>query len=75
MFDPRQELAILNNVYWYRAMFRAHRLSCVLDDLTWSSEAPPPPFHSNLVVLSPTVDVQRIRERLNTLERTLSVVF
>jgi hypothetical protein len=72
MFDSRQELAVLNNVYWYRAMFRAHRLACAFDDLMWSSEAPPPPFHSNLVVLSPAAGMSRIREQLNTLERTLS---
>ncbi|MGA8513170.1 MAG: hypothetical protein WB821_00175 [Burkholderiaceae bacterium] len=72
MFDSRQELAVLNNVYWYQAMFRAHRLADAFDDLMWSSEASPPPFHSNLVVLSPAVDMRRVRERLNTLERTLS---
>lgn len=72
MFDSRQELAVLNNVYWYRAMFRAHRLACAFDDLMWSSEAAPPPFHSNLVVLAPTVDMQRAREQLNKLEDTLS---
>jgi hypothetical protein len=75
MFDPRQELAILNNVYWYQAMFRAHRLASACDDLMWSSEASPPPFHSNLVVLSPAVDMRRIRERLNPLEHTLAAGF
>jgi hypothetical protein len=72
MFDSRQELAVLNNVYWYRAMFQAHRLACAFDDLMWSSTASPPPFHSNLVVLSPAVDMRRVREQLDTLERTLS---
>jgi hypothetical protein len=75
MFDLRQELAILNNVYWYRAMFRAHRLASAFDGLMWSSEAPPPPFHSNLVVLSPAVDMTRVRERLDVLEHTLAEGF
>jgi hypothetical protein len=41
----------------------------------WCSEASPPPFHSNLVILSPAVDMQRVRERLNPLERTLAAGF
>lgn len=72
MFDYRQELAVLNNAYWYRAMFHAHRLAYALDDLMWRSAAAPPPFHSNLVVLSPAVDMQCVREQLTTLEHTLS---
>jgi hypothetical protein len=72
MFDARQELAVLNNVYWYCAMFRAHRCAYAIDDLMWSSEAVPPPFHSNLVVLSPVVDLQRVRARLTGLDDALS---
>lgn len=75
MFDLRHELAILNNVYWYRAMFQAHQLASVVDDLMWRSEASPPPFHSNLVVLSPAVDMSRVRERLKALEHTLAAGF
>lgn len=75
MFDSRQELAVLNNVYWYRAMFRAHQLASGSDDLMWSSEVSPPPFHSNLVVLSPAVDLQCVRERLGPLEQNLTAGF
>jgi hypothetical protein len=72
MFDARHELAVLNNVYWYCAMFRAHRCAYAIDDLMWSSEAVPPPFHSNLVVLSPVVDLQRVRVRLAGLDCAFS---
>lgn len=71
MIDARRELAVLNNVCWYQAMFRAHRLATDLDDLVWSSAALPPPFHSNLVVLSPAVDMPQLRGRLDVLENAL----
>jgi len=49
----RVELAVLNNTRWYEAMFAAHGLASVTDGRVWRSLAIPPPFHSNLVVLSP----------------------
>jgi hypothetical protein len=47
------ELAVLNNTRWYEAMFAAHALQSETDDRVWRSHESPPPFHSNLVVLSP----------------------
>jgi hypothetical protein len=49
----RVERAVLNNTRWYEAMFAAHGLPSVTDERVWRSLAIPPPFHSNLVVLSP----------------------
>ncbi len=48
--DWRVELAILNNVRWYQALFAAHGLTSENNDLTWWSFENAPPFHSNLVV-------------------------
>ena len=54
MSPSKLELAVLNNVRWYEAMFAAHGLASETDALVWRSHETPPPFHSNLVVLSPT---------------------
>jgi hypothetical protein len=50
----KTELAVLNNIRWYEAIFDAHGLSSTLDGMVWMSHEAPPPFHSNLVVLSPS---------------------
>lgn len=72
MPDHRQELAVLNNVFWYRAVFRAHGIDCGTDDLAWWSEAATPPFHSNLVVLSPSADASHVQGRLRAIARARS---
>jgi len=48
----KTELAVLNNVQWYEAVFAAHGLPFETNPLVWLSHQTPPPFHSNLVVLS-----------------------
>jgi hypothetical protein len=48
----KTQLAVLNNIRWYEAIFEAHGLSQRLDGMVWLSHETPPPFHSNLVVLS-----------------------
>jgi hypothetical protein len=48
----RVELAVLNNVRWYGAMFDAQGLTSKVDGRAWRSLQTPPPFHSNLVVVS-----------------------
>lgn len=55
MKPSRVELAVFNNVRWYEAMFAAHGLACEADGRVWLSHEVPPPFHSNLVVLSPSM--------------------
>jgi hypothetical protein len=47
------ELAVLNNTRWYEAIFDVHGLASEVDGRVWLSRQTPPPFHSNLVVLSP----------------------
>jgi hypothetical protein len=44
--------AARNNAAWYGAMFRAHGLPDELSPSVWLSRAQPPPYHSNLVVIS-----------------------
>lgn len=53
MRPSKLELAVLNNTRWYEAMFAAHGLASQTDARVWRSLEAPPPFHSNLVVLSP----------------------
>jgi hypothetical protein len=53
MTRTKLELAVLNNVHWYQAMFAAHGLASHTDARVWRSCETPPRFHSNLVVLSP----------------------
>lgn len=54
------ELAVLNNIHWYEAMFAAHGLASQTDDRVWRSHETPPPFHSNLVVRSPATTLANI---------------
>lgn len=53
MKPSRVDLAVLNRVRWYEAMFAAHGLACEADGRVWLCHQTPPAFHSNLVVLSP----------------------
>jgi hypothetical protein len=52
MKPHRVELAVLNNVRWYEAIFAAHELASQTDGRVWRSLEAAPPWHSNLVVLS-----------------------
>ena len=69
MADSRIELAVLNNVAWYQAMFKAHGLACTADDQVWMSHETPPPLHSNLVVVSPTLGRQHLQACIRELEQ------
>ncbi|MEY2875006.1 MAG: hypothetical protein RLZZ373_2377 [Pseudomonadota bacterium] len=70
MADPRVELAVLNNVFWYLGIFRAHSIGCTVNADTWSSPLQALPFHSNLVVLSPTLERARLQTCLDDLQQT-----
>jgi hypothetical protein len=61
-------LAVLNNIRWYKAVFEAHELSSRLDGLVWLSREIPPPFHSNLIVLSASVSQTDIEAYVLELE-------
>ena len=51
----KTQLAVLNNIRWYEAIFEAHELFSRLDGMVWLSREIPPSFHSNLVVLSASI--------------------
>ena len=64
------ELAVLNNVCWYRAMFAAHGLQDLVDGRVWLSHQMPPAFHSNLVVLSRNATRQQVQAYVREIEQT-----
>jgi hypothetical protein len=68
MNPSRVELAVLNNVCWYQAMFKAHGLASTVDGRVWLSHAAAPAFHSNLVVRSPGTSQHEVEACVRTLE-------
>jgi hypothetical protein len=50
-------------------MFEAHGLTHQVDGMVWISHEYPPPFHSNLVVLSPEASQANIEAYVHDLER------
>ena len=58
----KTELAVLNNVHWYEAVFAAHELGFERTGLAWFSHDTPPPYHSNLVVLSKGATQSQVEE-------------
>lgn len=63
----RVELAVLNSARWYEAMFAAHGLAYEADGRVWLSHQTPPPFHSNLVVLSPATSQKEVEAHVAVL--------
>ena len=68
MNPSKTQLAVLNNIRWYEAIFEAHGLSSRLDGMVWLSHETPPPFHSNLVVLSASTSRTNIEAYVLDLE-------
>ena len=68
MNPSKIELAVLNNIRWYQAIFDAHGLSSRLDEMVWLSHDTPPPFHSSLVVLSANTSQSDIESYVLDLE-------
>jgi hypothetical protein len=62
--DPRLRLAVDANVGWYEDIFALHRIGSRLQDGLWTSLGPPPPFHSDAVVVEPTVTAAQIEAAL-----------
>ena len=71
MQPSRVELAVLNNTRWYEALFEAHGLACEVDGWVWRSHQTPPPFHSNLVVLSSGTTQTEVEAYVSDLRRRL----
>lgn len=65
----RVELAVLNNTCWYEAVFEAHGLPNEGDELVWLSHGSPPPFHSNLVVRSPSASQSDVEGYVRELDK------
>jgi hypothetical protein len=70
MKPSKIELAVLNNVHWYEALFSAHGISFETDQWVWVSHGKPPPFHSNLVVLSRNATQGQIEPYLHQIAST-----
>lgn len=62
--DPRLRRAVDANVAWYDDIFALHGIGSRLEDGLWSSLGPPPPLHSDAVVVEPTVTLDRIATSL-----------
>jgi len=52
MTDPRVELAALTNAMWCEAVCRAHNVPGEVLPRVWLNRRIPPPYYSNLVVVS-----------------------
>jgi hypothetical protein len=53
--DPRLRRAVDANVGWYEDIFALHGIASRLEDGLWMSLGPPPPLHSDAVVVEPSV--------------------
>ena len=62
--DPRLRRAVDASVGWYDDIFAMHGIGSMLEDGLWSCLGPPPPLHSDAVVVEPAVRVEQIVERL-----------
>lgn len=63
----RVELAALNNALWCNAVCSAHGLPGEVRPTVWLNQHVPPPYHSNLVVISSLVSQQEVDEYVRQL--------
>ncbi|WP_199514072.1 hypothetical protein [Nucisporomicrobium flavum] len=62
--DPRLRAAVDASVGWYEDLCTLHGVGSTLVDGLWSALSPPPPLHSDAVVVEPAVDAGLVRARL-----------
>jgi hypothetical protein len=62
--DPRLRTAVDANVGWYGDLFLLHGVPAVMHDGLWSAVGPPPPLHSDAVVVEPGVTASDVLTRL-----------
>jgi hypothetical protein len=53
--DPRLRVAVDASIGWYEDIFALHGIGTRIEDGLWSAIGSPPPFHSDVVALEPTV--------------------
>jgi hypothetical protein len=53
--DPRLRVAVDASIGWYEDIFAIHGIRSRLEDGLWSCDGAPPPLHSDLVAVEPTV--------------------
>jgi len=62
--DPRLRVAVDANVCWYEDLCALHGVGSVLKAGLWHALAPPPPLHSDAVVVEPGVTAQQLADCL-----------
>ena len=67
--DPRLRQAVDANVAWYEDLCAMHGVGSRLDAGLWSSLVPPPPLHSDAVVVEPGVTADDVGRRLEGRDR------
>jgi hypothetical protein len=67
--DPRLRGAVDASVGWYEDLCALHGVGSVLADGLWSALGPPPPLHSDAVVVEPEVTAEQVLARLDGRER------
>jgi len=67
--DSRLRSAVDANVGWYEDICALHGVGSMLADGIWSALDPPPPLHSDAVVVEPAVTADRVLMRLDGRER------
>lgn len=63
--DSRLRSAVDASVGWYEDLCALHGVGAILVDGVWSALEPPPPLHSDAVVVEPEVTADRVLVRLN----------
>ena len=64
--DPRLRSAVDASIGWYEDLCTLHGVATTLREGLWSALAPPPPLHSDAVVVEPGVSADQIGQRLLT---------
>jgi len=62
--DPRLRSAVDASIGWYEDLCALHGVGSVLTDGLWSSLRPPPPLHSDAVVVEPSVTAAAVLARI-----------
>ena len=62
--DPRLRTAVDASVGWYEDLFALHGVASTLRDGLWSALGPPPPLHSDALVVEPRVNASEVVARL-----------